>query len=229
MRYKIIVVGFDKSDLDILSREFKINDWGMVSFSEGRTIFEYSRVSGDLLIVSSELKDMALVDFCRSFRESGNIFYIPLVVVGQPGNNQEVIDTLNAGADEYIITGKNFSDTVSEIIARLKAIIRRREYREQKNILLHGEIKLDENNRTVRVKNKVVRLTRKEFDLLYFFMRHPGRVVSREEILDVVWGYTAEMNTKTLDVYISRLRKRLGPTVSRLILPVSGIGYRFGK
>jgi DNA-binding response OmpR family regulator len=131
---------------------------------------------------------------------------------------------LEMGADDYVT--KPFS--LREIVARVRAVLRRSQrVEEDSEIIEHGPLRVDLAGRRVSVEERPVSLTRKEFDLLAYLMRNPGRVVSRERLLERVWGYDIPGETRTVDVHIRQLRKKLGPPADGYLETVVGVGYRF--
>ena len=131
---------------------------------------------------------------------------------------------LEMGADDYLV--KPFSPR--ELVARIKAVLRRRQAPSTDVIQRIGELDVEVAKRQVHVGNQLVELTMKEFDLLCALMRAQGRVLSREQLLELVWGYAnaVDIESRTIDVHIRRLREKLGQESHR-VMTVKGIGYRF--
>jgi DNA-binding response OmpR family regulator len=144
---------------------------------------------------------------------------------GHGARGEERVSGLDEGADDYVT--KPFS--VKEVLARLRAVMRRVETSDRNGDerLEDGPIVLDVASREVRVTGAPVSLTRKEFDLLADLMRHRGRVLTRERLLERVWGYDYPGETRTVDVHIRRLRQKLGSEAEARIETVVGVGYRF--
>jgi len=133
---------------------------------------------------------------------------------------------LDVGADDYVT--KPFG--ARELVARVKAVLRRaRGYGEPDTVLRRGELTVDGEGRRALLAGEPLELTPKEFDLLYLLASRPGRVFSREELLRDVWGYDYAGSTRTVDVHVQRLRRKLGdsPAAPRFIETVHGLGYRF--
>jgi DNA-binding response OmpR family regulator len=134
------------------------------------------------------------------------------------------VSGLDLGADDYI--PKPFS--VKEVVARVRAVLRRTERAEEEDETLEdGPIRVDVAARRVLLGGAEVGLTRKEFDLLVHMIRHRGRVLTRERLLERVWGYDYPGETRTVDVHIRRLRRKLGIAAEERIETVVGVGYRF--
>ncbi len=172
-------------------------------------------------------------DVCRSLREEGD--WTPVLFVTARDDEAERIRGLELGADDYIT--KPFSPR--ELVARLRTVLRRSEGPTEAGCVVLGPVRVDLDSRRVRIDGDEasadVPLTATEFDLLVFLARRPGRVISREELLSSVWGYSAAGGTRTVDVHIAQLRgklsaglgARLGPEAD-LIRTVRGIGYAAG-
>ena len=148
---------------------------------------------------------------------------IPVVMVTAKGTEFDRVKGLDLGADDYIV--KPFG--MSELIARVRARLRRIAPKANEDILTIGAITLDKRGHTVRINGENIALTIKEYDLLCLLMENQGMAFSREQLLDKVWDYGYDGGTRTVDVHIQTLRAKLGDS-SRMIETVRGIGYRFG-
>ena len=149
---------------------------------------------------------------------------VPVLLLTARTELGERVEGLNLGADDYMT--KPFY--IEELIARLHALSRRASG-ERASILQSGPLRVDLLEREVFVDDAAVRLTTREFNLLEYLMRSPGRVLTRTQILEHVWGYDFDIATNLIDVHIQRLRKKLGADASALIETVRGVGYRFVK
>jgi DNA-binding response OmpR family regulator len=149
---------------------------------------------------------------------------VPVLLLTARTELGERVEGLNLGADDYMT--KPFY--IEELIARLHALTRRASG-ERASILQSGPLRVDLLEREVFVDDAAVRLTTREFNVLEYLMRSPGRVLTRTQILEHVWGYDFDIATNLIDVHIQRLRKKLGADASALIETVRGVGYRFVK
>jgi DNA-binding response OmpR family regulator len=150
---------------------------------------------------------------------------IPVILLTARSELDERVEGLNLGADDYLT--KPFY--VEELIARLHAVVRRASG-ERLTVLQSGDLAVDLVSREVRRGEREVRLTAREFNLLEYLMRSPGRVFTRTQILEHIWGYHFDPNTNLVDVHMQRLRKKISPEGPELLIEtVRGVGYRFKK
>ncbi|MEJ2189122.1 MAG: response regulator transcription factor, partial [Acidobacteriota bacterium] len=183
----------------------------------------------DLIVLDLMLPDVDGLDICRQLREQKN--YTPILMLTARSGEFDRVLGLELGADDYL--AKPFS--VRELVARIKAILRRveRMHKEREEaetgLFSCGELTVDPDRRIVTVREQPVRLTAKEFDLLVQFARNPGRVYTRSQLLDLVWGYGDDTYEHTVNSHINRLRAKIedDPSQPRFIQTVWGVGYRF--
>ena len=156
-------------------------------------------------------------DVCREIRAKSQV---PIVMLTARDEEPDRVAGLEIGADDYV--PKPFSPR--ELVARIKAILRRSEQRPHDEILAAGDVVLRRDAREVSVEGETLELTGKEFDLLACFLENPGIVLSRERLLDIVWGMTYPGGTRTVDVHVAQLRRKLGRP--DLIRTLRGAGYK---
>jgi len=187
-----------------------------------RTSFD--RAAPDLILLDVMLPDGDGRDLCREIRKSSDV---PIVLLTARGEEVDRIVGLELGADDYVV--KPFS--AGELVARIRAILRRGKSSARKGPLEAGSLQLDPAARTVTKNGEPIELAAKEFDLLHMLMAHPGEVMNREQIMDEVWDPHWFGPTKTLDVHISWLRKKIedNPSTPRFITTVRGVGFRFAS
>ncbi|MGI6795553.1 MULTISPECIES: response regulator transcription factor [Gordonia] len=183
--------------------------------------------SGDygLLILDLGLPGMDGLEVCRRIRSE--LPQLPVLMLTARTDEVDFVVGLDAGADDYV--GKPFR--LAELLARVRALMRRSVTAvEGEEILDSGDIQLDPRARRVVVDGEDLTLANREFDLLRFLMERSGEVVSRDEIMDAVWGSTDLRSSKTLDMHISWIRRKIGddrPKNRRHIVTVRGVGFRF--
>lgn len=177
----------------------------------------------DVIVLDWMLPSMSGIDICKQLRWNTDTKGIPIIMLSARGEESDRIRGLDAGADDYII--KPFSP--AELVARIRAIFRRFRPALSEKILSFADIKMDVSGHKVTRGNNEVHLSPTEFSLLRYLMEHPGRVFSREQLLDAVWGHDIYVELRTVDVHVRRLRKGLdydGKQID-LIRTVRSAGY----
>lgn len=183
-----------------------------------------------LIILDLGLPGIGGLEICRKIRE--NMRYTPVLMLTAKTTESDRILGLDIGADDYVT--KPFC--LQELIARVRAIFRRCAALQQDSgnanasLLQHDGLSIDLEKREVDIDGREIDLTAKEFDLLVHFARHPGRVYTRAQLLDQVWGYGHEGYEHTVNSHINRLRSKIEPEAARprYVVTVWGVGYRFG-
>jgi len=177
----------------------------------------------DLAIIDWMMPQISGVELVKSLRRDQSTSHLPVIMLTARSSEDDTIEGLDAGADDYIT--KPFSP--KELRSRVQAALRRTARFAQVEHLQHGVITIDTNAMRVSVGDTEVTLGQTEFKLLQFFLNHPDRVFSREQLLDNVWGVNAFVEERTVDVHILRLRKALkSHGVEKIIDTVRGAGYR---
>jgi len=178
----------------------------------------------DLLLLDWMLPGLSGIELCRRLRAREDTERLPIIMLTARGEEAERIRGLSTGADDYVV--KPFS--VPELMARVRAILRRASPEVVSTMLRSGDIELDRETHRVRRNTKEIHLGPTEFRLLEFLMTSPGRVFSREQLLDGVWGHDVYVDERTVDVHVGRLRKALNKGKAKdPIRTVRGAGYAF--
>ncbi|MTI42723.1 two-component system phosphate regulon response regulator PhoB [Roseibium hamelinense] len=178
----------------------------------------------DLLLLDWMLPGLSGIELCRRLRTREDTERLPVIMLTARGEEAERIRGLSTGADDYVV--KPFS--VPELMARVRAILRRASPEVVSTMLRSGDIELDRETHRVRRNAKEIHLGPTEFRLLEFLMTSPGRVFSREQLLDGVWGHDVYVDERTVDVHVGRLRKALNRGKAKdPIRTVRGAGYAF--
>lgn len=187
-----------------------------------------SKVKYDLIILDIMLPDIDGIEICKQIRADKN--FTPIMMLTARSEEIDKIIGLETGADDYLT--KPFS--IREFIARVKAIIRRTEINTNsksisEKIISCKQLSIDPQKRKVTLNENKIELTPKEFDLLYLFMNNPGKSYSRENLLNIVWGYEFSGYEHTVNSHINRLRTKIEDDLSnpKYILTTWGVGYRF--
>ncbi len=180
----------------------------------------------DLLILDWMLPGVSGIEICRRLRARETTRTLPVIMVTARHEESERVRGLAVGADDYVV--KPFS--VIELMARVHALLRRSRPERVAERLYVGDLDLDRLTRRVRRGNRDIRLAPTDFRLLEYLLEKPGRVFSRAQLLDLVWGRSAEVDERTVDVHIGRLRKKLSKGRERdPIRTVRGAGYAIGE
>jgi two-component system response regulator RegX3 len=186
---------------------------------------EFERNGADLILLDLMLPGMSGSEVCRIIRQKSSV---PIIMVTAKADEIDKIVGLEIGADDYVT--KPYSSR--ELVARIRAVLRRHTDVEEElftSVLEVGPVRMDIERHTVAVRGEAVALPLKEFDLLELLMRNAGRVLTRGQLIDRVWGSDYVGDTKTLDVHIKRLRSKLeaDPANPLHVLTVRGLGYKF--
>ncbi|MDA8355926.1 MAG: response regulator transcription factor [Actinomycetota bacterium] len=195
----------------------------------------FQETAPELVLLDLMLPRMSGIDVCRSIRAHSDV---PVIMVTAKGTEIDTVVALEMGADDYVTKPYR----LRELVARMRAVLRRApgEARgagarpgpgEAGQALEHGAVRVDVDQRRVYVRGEEVQLRRKEFELLRILVENAGRVLTRDVLIDRVWGADYIGDTKTLDVHIKRLRSRVeaNPSSPTLITTVRGVGYRFER
>jgi two-component system, OmpR family, response regulator RegX3 len=198
-----------------------------VSATAGESLEAAERVKPDLVLLDVMLPDGSGFDVCRELRSRSRV---PIIMLTARGEEADRVAGLELGADDYVV--KPFS--ARELVARVRAVLRRTAEageRRPEGATEVGDVRLDPARRTVAFRGEELELSRKEFDLLRLLIENAGSVVTRERLIDEVWDTNWFGSTKTLDVHVSGLRKKLGDDseAPRYIHTVRGVGFRFAS
>jgi two-component system, OmpR family, response regulator RegX3 len=193
-----------------------------VAPSVGHAEAAFTEREPDLVLLDVMLPDGDGRDLCRDIRSRSEV---PIIMLTARGEEIDRVVGLELGADDYVV--KPFS--ARELAARIRAILRRGRGQARRDVIEVGPIRLDSSSRTVTKDDRAVEMAAREFDLLRLLMSRAGEVVRREEIMDLVWDEHWFGSTKTLDVHVSWLRKKLeaDPAAPRFITTIRGVGFRF--
>lgn len=176
----------------------------------------------DLVILDLMLPELDGLEVCKRIRSDSQTAMLPIIMLTAKAEESDTILGLELGADDYVT--KPFSPKA--LVARVKALLRRLERRpDDATQLEYGTLVLDLDRHEARVKGREVPLTAKEFGLLEHLLRHPGRVLTRDVLLNSVWGYDYYGTTRTVDVHVRRLKQKI-PLLNDVILSVKSLGYK---
>lgn len=226
MKGTILIVEDEKDIVKMLDYNFKKEGFRVFSVNDGEDALDaVTSKRPDIIILDLMLPGMDGLEVCKVLKSDTKTNYIPIIMLTAKSQESDKIIGLELGADDYIT--KPFSPR--ELIARIKAVLRRvKEKDKLPEVLRAGDITIDFSRIAVAVKGKVVELTSKEFELLKTLVKVKGRVLSRDYLLDNIWGFdnAMEIQTRTVDVHIRTLRKKLKAEAKRIVT-VKNYGYRF--
>ncbi len=230
-KLKIFVVDDEKDIVELVAYNLEAEGYDVMKAGDGETALATIRnEKPDLIILDLMLPGIKGLDVCRAVRRDRVTEAIPIIMLTAKGDDLDKVIGLEMGADDYVT--KPFS--VRELTARVRAVLRRGGTRsgppdEAPETFSFHELRLDYAACTVSVAGERVDLGPTEYRLLTFFTRHPGRVYSREQLLDRVWGDETFVEPRTVDVHISRLRAAIEKDKDNpeYILTVRGLGYKF--
>ncbi len=186
-------------------------------------LVEFDRGGADLVLLDLMMPGMPGTEVCRQLRSHSNV---PIIMVTARDSEIDTVVGLELGADDYVT--KPFSHR--ELVARIRAVLRRGQESELLPELVEaGGVRMDVERHEVSVDGQAIRLALKEFELLELLLRNAGRVMTRGQLIDRIWGADYVGDTKTLDVHVKRLRAKIekDPSVPRLLVTVRGLGYKF--
>jgi len=223
---RILVVEDEDSFSDALSFLLGKEGFDVTVAADGVTALEiFSRDGADLVLLDLMLPGLSGTEVCRQLRQKSSV---PIIMLTAKESEVDKVVGLELGADDYVT--KPYSSR--ELIARIRAVMRRRQEPEQSSGLLTvGPVRMDIERHIASVNNVQISLPLKEFELLEFLLRNSGRVLTRTQLIDRVWGSDYVGDTKTLDVHIKRLRSKIerDPANPEFILTVRGLGYKFAS
>jgi len=226
MKEKILIVDDERDIVKMLDYNLKKEGYRTISASDGEDALErVTREHPDLIILDLMLPGMDGLEVCKTLKQDTKTARIPIIMLTAKAQESDKIVGLELGADDYVT--KPFSPR--ELIARIKAVVRRFQEKEKlPESLKIGDLSIDFARIVVSVKDKSVELTAKEFELLKTLIKARGRVLSRDYLLDTIWGFdhAIEIQTRTVDVHIRTLRKKLKGEARRIVT-VKNYGYRF--
>ena len=223
--YKVLIADDNKQIVSILSEYCKKNNFTVSAVFDGKTALkEIEKNKFDIVLLDVMMPKKDGFDVCRETRKFSNV---PIIMITARGEDYEKIMGLEIGADDYIV--KPFSP--GEIIARINAILRRimPKNDESEKIFTFDNLEIDLNNFTVKVNDEIISLTKKEIEILWTLATNQNKVFTRENLLDLIWGFDYFGESRTVDTHIKRLRAKLDNYEHKKwnIKIIWGVGYKF--
>ena len=228
----ILVVDDEPVFIEALTISLEREGFGVIAAADGPAALKaISEKDPDLILLDVMLPGMSGIDVCREIRKSSSV---PVIMVTAKGEEIDAVVGLEVGADDYITKPYR----LRELIARIRAILRRSEHSPKEDetisnpeVLVEGAVRLDLERHELSVDGELVSLALREFELLSYLMENSGRVVTRESLMQNVWGWDYIGDTKTIDVHVKRLRSKIesDPSAPLRISTILGVGYRYER
>ena len=225
-RAKVLVVEDEESFVDALTIGLDREGFDVTIARDGlEAITLFEKHPFDVVLLDLMLPKMSGLDVCRSIRSTSSV---PIIIVSAKGEEVDMVLMLELGADDYVTKPYR----LRELVARIRAVLRRRRGGDEDDVdeeILRGNIRMDIDARRCFVDDDEIKLRKKEFALLRLLLENPGRVLTREVLIDRVWGSDYVGDTKTLDVHIKRLRSLIedDPKNPTHVTTVRGVGYQY--
>jgi DNA-binding response OmpR family regulator len=219
----ILVIDDDDSLRDTIGVMLEHEGFRAVLEGDGKSGFDRALTAKpDLVLVDLRLPGMSGIEICKQLRAAR--VRTPIVVLSAVGDEIDKVLLLEIGADDYVV--KPFG--TRELVARIRAVLRRASPEVEK-VIRFGEIEVDFDRRSVTKKGKELKFTPAEYNLLTYFLQNPDRPLTRDMILNSVWGYEFFPNTRTVDAHVVKLRQKIEPDpgLPKHLVTVHGVGYRF--
>ncbi len=219
---RILVIDDDESLRDTVGVMLEREGFVPILAGDGRSGFEKAlTIKPQLMLVDLRLPGMSGVELCKQLR--ADRVQTPIIILSAIGDEVDKVLLLEIGADDYMV--KPFGPR--ELLARIRALLRRTA--PDTRVVRFADVEVDLDRRTTTFRGAEIKLTPAEYNLLVFFLNNPDRALSRDVILNSVWGYESYPNTRTVDAHVVRLRRKLepDPSLPRHFLTVHGAGYRF--
>lgn len=224
-KQRILIVDDERQITRVLSRGLTTKGYDVHVAADGEAALQtFSDWHPDLVVTDLSMPNMNGLELCRRLRAFSEV---PIIVLSVKGEERSKVEALDAGADDYVT--KPFG--IDELLARIRATLRRAPLASDraKSVLEAGDFRLRLDERMLTIKEKEIHLTPKEYDLLVYLVRHPGKVLTHHALLGAVWGGDYTEQTEYLRVFIGQLRKKIesDPATPKYILTEPWVGYRF--
>jgi two-component system, OmpR family, alkaline phosphatase synthesis response regulator PhoP len=227
MKKTVLVVDDEKDIVDLLSYNLNKEGLTVITARNGREALERVEQKPDLNILDVMMPEMNGLQVIQEIKKDKKTASIPVLLLTAKGSETDEIVGLEVGADDYIVKPVK----IGKIVARVHAVLRRQDQAAQRAVpqidsITIKDLEINVSSYTARIGKQKLVLPRKEFETLVYLLRNRGRVLSRESILNAVWGENIHVVDRTIDVHIRKIREKLG-VYADYIETVSGVGYRF--
>lgn len=224
MPKKILIVDDEKDIVEVLQYNLKREGYDVFCAYNGIEAIQSANSKIDLIILDVMMPHLDGIETCKKLKQNPDTKNIPIIFLSAKNTEIDEVLGLEIGADDYIIKPVS----IRKLLARIKTILRRKELSviPSQDIFVFEDIEVDPHNYKVKIKNKTIQFPKKEFETFLFLVQNKGRIVTREMILDSVWGREVYVGARTIDVHIRKIREKLLKLGDR-IETVKGVGYRF--
>ncbi len=221
----LLLIEDEKNITELIRYHFEKEGFRVLASAKGNAGLEMARRERpSLILLDLMLPEISGLEICKILKQNVKTAAIPIIMLTAKGEEADKVVGLEIGADDYVT--KPFSPR--ELVARVKAVLRRAEEEPADEVLKAGALEVDTARHVVTLKKKLVELTPKEYDLLKTLLEAKGRVLTREFLLNKVWGYDESLHieTRTIDMHVGQLRKKIKSEADRIVT-VKSAGYRF--
>jgi two-component system phosphate regulon response regulator PhoB len=227
MKPRVLIVEDEAALVTMLRYNLEKEGFEVAEATDGEeALLRIAEIRPDVVLLDWMLPLVSGIEVCRQIRRAPQTRTLPVIMLTARGEEADRVRGLNSGADDYIV--KPFSP--SELVARVRAVMRRAQPATAEDVLRYADIAMNLAAHRVTRGERAVHLGPTEFRLLRFLLQHPGRVFSREQLLDAVWGHDVYVEPRTVDVHIRRLRKALnGPNDVDIVRTVRSAGYALDR
>jgi two-component system alkaline phosphatase synthesis response regulator PhoP len=223
----ILVVDDEKDILELLKYNLEKEGYRVLTAHNGKEALRVVKQHPDLVVLDIMMPELDGWEVCKAIRKDPTTAKIPIVFLTARDSEVDEVVGLELGADDYIVKPVKIRTFVARVKHALKPRGERGEPSATENLTI-GDLEIQTVNYVVKIKNRSIHLPKKEFEVLLFLARHPDRVVSRETLLNEIWGHDVYVVDRTIDVHVRKIREKLGQ-LGEHIETVKGVGYRFQK
>lgn len=224
IKAKVLIVEDDATIARFVELELRHAGYDVYKFGDGEAaLAEIVSIKPDLMLLDLMLPGVDGLTVARLVRERG--LTMPIMMLTALSETQDVVKGFEAGADDYL--RKPFE--IPELLSRVRALLKRTEYERPASSYRAANVEIDPRSRAVLVDGEIVTFTAKEYDLLEFFVLNAGRVVTRDEILQTVWGGRHDTDSNVIEVFVCHLRTKIGDRDNQIVRTIRGVGYFFAR
>ena len=227
MAFTVLIVDDEQDILELLKYNLAKDGYHVLTAQDGKESLRQMKQRPDLVVLDIMMPELDGWEVCKAIRKDPATARTPIIFLTARDSEVDEVVGLELGADDYLTKPVK----VRTFLARVKRALKGREEGEEKGeteVLKIGDLEIQMNNYVVKIGKREIHLPKKEFELLLFLARHPDRVVSRQTLLNEVWGHDVYVVDRTIDVHVRKIREKLGARAER-IETVKGVGYRFRK